>query len=138
MNAKVYLEQIKVLDTKIKQKEERIEYLKEAAGGAGAIRYDKDRVQTSLTDSKLESLVIQYMQFEQEVACMKKRYYFMLHHACNILEKNLSEDKEKTVLKKIYIHDMSYNMIAKAYGVSRWTIYRWRDSAFEHLKDTEF
>ena len=67
MNAQKYLQQIKVLDTKIKQKEEQIEYLKEAAGGAGAIRYDKEKIQVSMTDSKLEQMVIEYMQLEQEV-----------------------------------------------------------------------
>ena len=67
MNAHKYLQRIKVLDTKIKNTEERIETLKAAASGAGSIRYDKERVQTSMIDSKLESLVLQYIELEDKV-----------------------------------------------------------------------
>ena len=49
MNVKAYLQQIKVLDTKIKQKEEQIEYLKEEQGVQG---------QSGMTRTRCRHLVL--------------------------------------------------------------------------------
>ncbi len=111
MNAQKYLQQIKLLDSKIKQKEEQIEYLKEAASSAGAIRYDKDKVQVSMTDSKLESLVIQYMQLEQEVQEQKLHLEQVRDKIiCQI--HNLQDDRYVNVLFKRYVEIKSYELIA--------------------------
>ena len=135
MNAHKYLQRIKVLDTKIKNTEERIETLKAAASGAGSIRYDKERVQTSMIDSKLESLVLQYIELEDKVMQMKARKKHLIQTALMQID-NLSSDKDQRILKMIYIDFMSYNKIARYFDVSRWTIYRWRDEALEHFSDT--
>lgn len=111
MNAQKYLQQIKVLDTKIKQKEEQIEYLKEAAGGAGAIRYDKEKIQVSMTDSKLEQMVIEYMQLEQEVQEQKLH----LEKVRNVIIgqiHDLCDDRYINVLFKRYVEVKSYELIA--------------------------
>lgn len=50
MTADQYLMQIEVLDTMIQQDIEQLEELKVRARGVGAIRYDKDKVQTSPSD----------------------------------------------------------------------------------------
>ena len=111
MNAQKYLQQIKVLDTKIKQKEEQIEYLKEAAGGAGAIRYDKDKVQTSCSDSKLESMIIEYMQLEQEVQEQKLHLEKVRDVIIGQIH-NLHDDRYISVLFKRYVEIKSYELIA--------------------------
>ena len=111
MNVKAYLQQIKVLDTKIKQKEEQIEYLKEAAGGAGAIRYDKDKVQTSCSDSKLESMIIQYMTLEQEVQEEKLKFEQARQIIINQIQE-LNDDRYINVLFKRYVEYKSYELIA--------------------------
>ncbi len=111
MDAQKYLRQIKVLDTKIKQKEKQIEYLKEAAQGAGAIRYDEDRVQVSMTDSKLESLVTQYMTLEQEV----QEQILYLEKVKNMIIgqiHEMSDDRYINVLFKKYVEIKSYELIA--------------------------
>ena len=66
MNAKQYLGQLEALDARITNTEEHIADLKLKASGGGAIRYDKDRVQTSMTDSKLERDVVDYVALEQK------------------------------------------------------------------------
>lgn len=111
MNAQKYLQQIKVLETKIKQKEEQIEYLKEGASGAGAIRYDKDKVQTSMTDSKLESLVIQYMTLEQEVQEQILHLEQVRHRIIGEIQE-LHDDRYINVLFKRYVEIKSYELIA--------------------------
>lgn len=111
MNAQKYLQQIKVLDTKIKQKEEQIAFLKEAASCSGAIRYDKDKVQTSCSDSTLEKRIIEYMTLEQEVEEQK------LHLAKirNIIIEqihDLTDDRYINVLFKRYVEIKTYELIA--------------------------
>lgn len=111
MNAQKYLQQIKMLETKIKQKEEQIEYLKEAASGAGAIRYDKDKVQTSMMDSKLESLIIQYMTLEQEVQEQILHLEQVRHRIIGEIQE-LHDDRYINVLFKRYVEIKSYELIA--------------------------
>ena len=111
MNAQKYLQQIKVLDTKIKQKEEQIEYLKEAAGGAGAIRYDKEKIQVSMTDSKLEQMVIEYMQLEQEVQEQKLHLEKVRGVIIGQIH-DLCDDRYINVLFKRYVEVKSYELIA--------------------------
>lgn len=111
MNAQKYLQQIKVLDTKIKQKEEQIEYLKAASSSAGAIRYDKDKVQTSCSDSKLENIVIQYMQLEQEVEEQKLHLEKVRGVIINQIHE-LFDDRYISVLFKRYVEVKSYELIA--------------------------
>ena len=111
MNAQKYLQQIKVLETKIKQKEEQIEYLKEAASGAGAIRYDKEKIQVSMTDSKLESLVIQYITLEQEVQEQILHLEQVRHRIIGEIQE-LHDDRYINVLFKRYVEIKSYELIA--------------------------
>lgn len=67
MTAKEYLQQIEKLDIKIHQKESELECLRETAGGAAAIRYDKDNVQVSACGDMLERNVIRLVELEQKI-----------------------------------------------------------------------
>ena len=73
MNAKEYLEQIETLDIKIKQKENELACLRETAGGSAAIRYDKDRVQTSVMTDPIERAVIQLIELDEKIFIDKVR-----------------------------------------------------------------
>ena len=88
-----------------------------------------------MIDSKLESLVLQYIELEDKVMQMKARKKHLIQTALMQID-NLSSDKDQRILKMIYIDFMSYNKIARYFDVSRWTIYRWRDEALEQFSDT--
>lgn len=136
MNVYKYLQRIKVLDDKIQRKEERIQELKLAVSGAGAIRYDKEPVQTSISaTSKLESMVLQYIDLEDEVEKLKDTEA----HWINKLTREIMDlecKNHRMVLYLIYVEFLSYNQICKIMGVSRWTVYRMRDKAIERFKET--
>ena len=74
MNARQYLEQLEAFDSRIVNCAEHIEDLKIMAAGGGSIRYDKDRVQTSLTGSKLEKDVVDYVALEQKHKNLIEKY----------------------------------------------------------------
>lgn len=67
MTAKDYLKQIEQLDIKIRQKSEELACLRETAGGAAAIRYDKDNIQVSTQGDMLERAVIRLVELEDKI-----------------------------------------------------------------------
>lgn len=73
MRAKEYLEQIEKLTIKIKQREEQLACLRETAGGAAAIRYDKESVQVSVTPDIVERNVIRLVTLEEQIFTEKVR-----------------------------------------------------------------
>lgn len=73
MSAKEYLEQIEKLTIKIRQREEQLECLRETAGGASGIRYDKESVQVSITPDIVERNVIKLITLEEQVLVEKIR-----------------------------------------------------------------
>ena len=73
MSAKEYLEQIEKLTIKIRQREEQLECLRETAGGASAIRYDKESVQVSITPDIVERNVIKLITLEEQILIEKVR-----------------------------------------------------------------
>lgn len=66
MTAEEYLGQIESMDIQIQQDLERLDELKHSASGVSAIRYDKDKVQTSPAD-RLCSDVCGIIAIEQKI-----------------------------------------------------------------------
>ena len=64
-----YLEQLSVLEDKIESQKLYIEELKSALSGLDAIRYDKDRVQSSPDDN---AMLDQLIKIEDEESKLKK------------------------------------------------------------------
>lgn len=111
MTVQEYLQQIKVLDTKIQQKQEQYRRLVEQASGSGGISYDKDVVQTSKTGDRLERLIIQYVDLEKVIQEEQLHFEMMKHTIINQVQ-SLNEDRYMNVLFKRYIEYKSYELIA--------------------------
>ena len=73
MTAKEYLKQIETLTVKIQQKETELACLRETAGGAAAIRYDKDNIQVSACGDMLERSVMRLVELEDKIFADKVR-----------------------------------------------------------------
>lgn len=73
MTAKEYLRQIEVLNIKIKQREEQLSCLRETAGGAAAICYDKLNVQSHPAPDAMERNVIKIIDIENRIVEDKLR-----------------------------------------------------------------
>lgn len=111
MTVQEYLQQIKVLDTKIQQKQEQYRRLVEQASGSGGISYDKDVVQTSKTGDRLERLIIQYVDLEKVIQEEQLHFEMMKHTIINQVQ-SLNEDRYMNVLFKRYVEYKSYELIA--------------------------
>lgn len=67
MNAKDYLKQVLLLEEKINQKQMQYKELLRTATLTEAVRYDKEKVQTSLTDDGMSNIVIRYIELQEEI-----------------------------------------------------------------------
>lgn len=111
MTAKEYLQQIRVLDTKIKQKQEQYKRLEELASSPGGIRYDKAVTQVSKTGDRLERLVLQYIQLGKEIEEELLKFETTKQTIINQIQ-GLNEDRYMNVLFKRYVEYKSYKSIA--------------------------
>ena len=111
MTAKEYLEQIEQYSIKIKQTELELECLRETAGGASAIRYDKDRVQVSIVDGPLERNVMMIIDLEEKLFVLKMKYRTLVEEASRIIQ-SIENENDRIVLKLHYIDFYSFNRMA--------------------------
>lgn len=66
MTAKEYLKQLYILEAKYKCKIEEVKDLRLLATSTGALRYDKERVQTSNTGDQMVNAIIKIVEAENE------------------------------------------------------------------------
>ena len=80
MTAKEYLNQIQLLDLKIRQKQEEKDYLRSLAAGNSSPVLSKDKVQTSGSGDKMARTVNKYIDLEKEIDEMIGQYVDMRDH----------------------------------------------------------
>lgn len=120
MNAKEYLEQIESLTIRIEQMENRLECMRETAGGSAAIRYDKLNVQISAQPDIMERNVLRLMDLEDKLLVMKLKYETLKHDVTCLIER-LENENDKAVLKMHYVYGYSFNRISAELGKDiRW------------------
>lgn len=110
MNAKEYLEQIESLTIRIEQMENRLECMRETAGGAAAIRYDKLNVQVSAQTDIVEKNVLQLVEMQEKIFLEKVR----LESLRNIITEqiqSLDDDRYVNILFKRYVEGKKFFMI---------------------------
>ena len=117
MNARQYLGQLEALDSKIYADVELLKEKKIRITGGGAIRYDKDRVQTSLTDSKLERDVCEVVAFEEKVNERIKQYDQAKEKIIKQI-KDLNVATYIDILFRVYVQYMSIKQCASDMGRS--------------------
>lgn len=134
-NAHQYLSCIRVMRKKLDRKIERYNEAMQSADGLGAIRYDKDPVQTSVTDSMIENTVIDYVDLEQQINDLIQKLNETIARITEEIRRMPTEDY-KRILISIYLDQMSCEDVADQMGCSRWTIYRLKGKALREFTDT--
>ena len=80
MTAKEYLNQIRLLDLKIRQKIEERDHLKAMAAGNSSPVLSKDKVQTSGSGDKMARTVDRYVDLEMQIDKLIDQYVDMRDH----------------------------------------------------------
>lgn len=126
MKAKEYLGQVLLLNEKINQKQIQYKELLHIATSAGAIRYDKERVQTSLTGDSMSNIVSKYVDLQQEINSDIDHFIDMKNKIINEIQ-SLSDVKFIKLLFMRYIQgkrleeiavdlDYSYQYVKELHG----------------------
>ncbi|MBQ1570072.1 MAG: hypothetical protein IIZ78_03015 [Clostridiales bacterium] len=110
MTAKEYLEQIESLSIRIDQMQNRLDCMRETAGGAAAIRYDKDRVQASVTVDAVERNVLQLIEMEEKIFSEKVRLETIRNKITEQIQA-LDDDRYVKILYKRYVEGKKFYMI---------------------------
>jgi hypothetical protein len=115
MNAKEYLEQIESLSIRIEQMENRLECLRETAGGAAAIRYDKINVQVSVQADAIERNVLKLIEMEEKIFTEKVRLESMRNMITEQIQ-HLDDDRYVKILFKRYVECKKFYVIHEEMG----------------------
>lgn len=110
MNAKEYLEQIESLTIRIEQMENRLECMRETAGGAAAIRYDKVNVQVTVQADAIERNVLKLMEMEEKIFSEKTRLESMRNTITEQIQ-HLDDDRYVKILFKRYVELKKFHKI---------------------------
>ena len=124
-----YLMQIRNADKEMRQIFEQIQFLRYKASGMGAIRYDKDHVQTSPEDMVCECIA-QAVQLENKLFARNRKFHDSLTRTNEILQ--LWNDNNNARLITIYyLNHGSMGDVAEQIGCSS------RNAYFIKLKALE-
>lgn len=117
LNAKAYLEQLQALDVRIDQNQERLDELKLSATSGGAIRYDKDKVQTSIAGSKLETDVCRYVDLQEEI---NRQIDYFIDQKNTVIRQiqDLNSPKLMQILFKVYVQFKTVRIAAQEMKIS--------------------
>lgn len=110
MNAKEYLEQIESLSIRIEQMESRLACLRETAGGAKAIRYDKLNIQTSVQADAIERNVLNLISMEEKIFAEKVRLEAIRNTITEQIQ-HLDDDRYVKILFKRYVELKKFHVI---------------------------
>lgn len=102
MTAKEYLNQIRLLDLKISQKQEERDHLKAMAAGNSSPVLSKDKVQTSGSGDKMARTVDKYIDLEKEIDKMISQYVDMRDHIIDQIH-SLGDSKYVELLYLKYV-----------------------------------
>lgn len=124
-----FLNKIRTIEKSINEKELEIEALRYKASGAGAIRYDKDRVQTS-PQNFLEMAMCDIIKLEDEIEADKLSIDQIKMDAYEIVKRML-DTSQRTIIDWFYLNGLDMENIAQRMYISERAAYYLRDYALE-------
>ena len=116
LTAKQYLDQLRVINTKINQKMEELADLMTAATSTGAIDYSKDRVQTSPQNAQ-ENRICKYVDLDAEINREIDEFVDIKHRVTKEIQE-LNVDYYIKILFKVYVQYKTVKDAANEIGLS--------------------
>lgn len=132
MTAKEYLMKIKTIDIMISCKVDHITELRNLLTG-GAIRYDKDKVQTSLSNDRMTDIVAKIIELEEIIDDDIDKLVSYKTKARELIEM-LEDDMEKVILYKRYFDGKTFEQIAVECNYSWRQMHRVHGKALQNLE----
>lgn len=132
MSVKIFLNTIRSIDMMIDCKLEQIEELRSLLTG-GALRYDKENVQTSLSNDLLPDTIANIIDLEQKInedidELIKRK------EKARVLIEMLEDEGKKIVLYKRYFDNKTFEEISVECGYSWRHVHRLHGNALRELE----
>lgn len=127
--AEKYLGKIRNVEKIIHDKEQELEALRYKASGAGAIRYDKERVQTS-PQNYMEMAMMDIAELGKEIEEDKASIEDIKGTAYGIV-RVMQQAEERTVLEWFYLNGLSMEDTADKMHMSKRNAYYLKEDALE-------
>lgn len=127
--AETYLKKVREGDRRLKAKKDELDALRYKASGAGAIRYDKDHVQTSPKDY-LSMAMDDIIKTEKDVEQMEIVVEEMKGEAYGIV-RNIQQTEHRVILEWYYLNGLSMIATADKLCVAERTAYYLREDALD-------
>lgn len=128
--AEKFLLDIRNMDKEIDNLICKIDYLRYKASGAGAIRYDKDRVQTSPEDMVCEAIT-EVIEQEQKLSAYIRKIQRRREYTKQVIE--LWNNNNAQYIDIYYLNHGSIFDVSSRIGCSNRQAYRIRDNALEQF-----
>ena len=125
--AETYLNRIRNIGKELRDKRNELDALRYKASGAGAIRYDKDHVQTSAQDflsMAMDDIIRIDKEIEEKEACIED----MKGQAYTIV-RTLTVTDHRTLIDWYYLNGLTMTDTADKMHISERTAYYLRDDA---------
>lgn len=127
--AESYLKKIRDNDRVLKSKRDELDALRYKASGAGAIRYDKDHVQTSPQDY-LSMAMDDIMKIEKQIED-KEAHIEELKGEAYAIVRMITQADQRVILEWYYLNGLSMVDTANKMNIAERTAYYLREDALE-------
>lgn len=124
-----YLMSIRDIEKKLHNKRLELEALRYKASGAGAIRYDKDRVMTS-PDDYLAKAMVDIIEIEKQIEKEESSIEKKKGKAYGVV-RQIEQDEQRIIIEWYYLNGLSMAETAMKMNIAERTSYYIRDDALE-------
>ena len=127
--AETYLRKIRDNDRALKSKRDELDALRYKASGAGAIRYDKDHVQTSPQDYlslAMDDIIKIEKQIEEKEAILEE-----LKGKAYTMVRQIPQTDHRIIIEWYYLNGLSMIATADKMSIAERTAYYLRDDALD-------
>lgn len=132
MNAYEYMKNIQKTRRRIRSLREQIERDTVLASGVSGIRYDKEKIQTSVVGDRMAEIVAKILETTKKLEIKIQEFQIMEEDAIGVLL-NLKDEHER-VLTYHYLDDIEMSKVAMLMNYNERYIYDLRDKALEELQ----
>lgn len=129
--ASSYLMSIRDIEKRLHNKRLELEALRYKASGAGAIRYDKDRVQTS-PDDYLAKAMVDIIEIEKQIEKEENNIEKKKGKAYGVVRK-MGTAEQRVLIEWYYLNGLSMQETAIKMSIAERTTYYLRDDALEEF-----
>lgn len=134
LSAKQYLEQLEIIDVKIRQMEEELKSLRSDACSVSGVEYGREKVQSSRSNDPLGHAVTRYVALHDEIREGMNRFADIKHQVVKEIQ-SLNNANHIQVLFKVYVQYKSLKAASNEMGMSYQYVRKIHQSALDAFKN---